>query len=54
MSNKLKDLIVLLDKERAKVRQLEQEVQRLRNMAMHALVEAHDTKEEDENISGRF
>jgi len=52
MSNKLKDLIVLLDKERAKVRQLEQEVQRLKNMAMHALVKAHDTKEDNENLSG--
>ena len=51
MSNKLKDLIVMLDKERAKVRKLEEEIKRLRAMLLQSLVE-NDIKEPDENLSG--
>lgn len=55
MSGKLKDLMILLDKERAKVRKLEQEVQRLKALHVNALVDKYDKeKETNENISGRL
>ena len=39
MSAKLKEVIVLLDKERAKVRKLEEEVKHLRAMLMQSLID---------------
>ena len=39
MSAKLKEVIVLLDKERAKVRKLEEEVKHLRAMLMKSLID---------------
>jgi hypothetical protein len=39
MSAKLKEVIVLLDKERAKVRKLEEEVKRLKDMLLKSLIE---------------
>ena len=47
MSNKLKDVIVTLDKERAKVRKLEEEVKRLRNMLMQSLVDQEQQHQAD-------
>jgi hypothetical protein len=39
VSAKLKEVIVLLDKERAKVRKLEEEVKHLRAMLMQSLID---------------
>ena len=39
MSAKLKEVIVLLDKEKAKVRKLEEEVKHLRAMLMQSLID---------------
>jgi len=39
VSAKLKEVIVLLDKERAKVRKLEEEVKRLKDMLLKSLIE---------------
>lgn len=53
MSNKIKELIVLLEKEKTKVRKLEQEVARLKAITLSTLVDTYDEKkEQDENISG--
>jgi hypothetical protein len=46
VSTKLKDVIVLLDKERAKVRKLEEEVKRLRDMLVLSLIENSEINEE--------
>jgi hypothetical protein len=47
LSNKLKDVIVTLDKERAKVRKLEEEVKRLRYMLMQSLVDQEQQHQAD-------
>jgi hypothetical protein len=46
VSAKLKEVIVLLDKERAKVRKLEEEVKRLRDMLVLSLIENSEINEE--------